>query len=347
MKWVFSIVGAIILIAAVFFMRTLIITGEFKRLEPHFNGTCEKVFGAIGAEDITIHPETGLAFVSANDRKANQAGQRAQGAIYGYNLQDPKPQLINLTEDFRRELYPHGISLYTEQGRTRLFVINHLQDADYVELFEYREGRLIHLDSIQDELMHSPNDLLAVGLNRFYVTNDHGSTTGLARTLEEYLMLPKANVLYYDGKYFTVAAERIAYANGINISPDGSTLYVASTTGLRIRVFSRKKDSGELTFLYDIKLKTGVDNIEVDRFGQLWVAAHPKLLSFTKHAADPSQLSPSQILKITFQDTGEIQIEEIFLDAGDTISGSSVAAVFGEFMLIGPVFVDHFLHCRL
>jgi len=36
-------------------------------------------------------------------------------------------------------------------------------------------------------------------------------------------------VLYYDGKRFRKVAKKLAYANGINTSPDSRTVYVAAT----------------------------------------------------------------------------------------------------------------------
>ncbi|MFQ5753586.1 MAG: hypothetical protein ACE5HI_16475, partial [bacterium] len=125
------------------------------------------------------------------------------------------------------------------------------------------------------------------------------------------------------------------------------TIYVAATTGGKIHVYSRDGATNDLQFVHDIKLGTGVDNIELDTAGNIWVAAHPKLLTFVKHAKDPQKLSPSQILKITPSGENHYQIDEIFLDDGKRISGSSVGAVFEQKLLIGSVFEDHFLMCDL
>jgi arylesterase/paraoxonase len=145
---------------------------------------------------------------------------------------------------------------------------------------------------------------------------------------------------------FSEAARGIRYANGINWSTDGGTVYVGSSTGLRIRVYRRNRDTGALVFDYDLKLRTGVDNIEVDPQDRLWVGCHPKLLTFAKHFADPNRLSPSQVLMITLRPEKPALVEEVFLDLGETISGSTVAAVYQDVMLIGAVLGDRFLHCR-
>jgi arylesterase/paraoxonase len=321
--------------------------GEFKTIKPRFSGQCEKISGAVGAEDITIHPQSGVAFISSNDRRALLAGEQTAGAIYAYDLKSETPALKNLTQDFAEPFHPHGISLYLgENSEASLFVVNHRPDGEFIEIFDYQDSILVHRESIRGELMTSPNDVVAVGARRFYVTNDHGNVSALGRTVEEYLQLERSYVLYYDGSDFQKVAEDIAYANGINVSHDGETIYVAACVGLKINVYARDATSGALKFKKEFPLGTGVDNIELDAEGNLWAAAHPQLLTFTRHAKDASKLSPSEILKISFITNGDYKIEQIYLNDGEEISGSSVGAVFGKKLLIGSVFEKHFLVCE-
>lgn len=339
---------AFISLAFTWFMFDLLYdAGEFKTIAPHFNGACRRISPAPGAEDITIHPNTGMAFISSDNRRARMRGEPSQGAIYVYDLNHPSPTLINLTIDFEQDFHPHGISLYIdESGEEKLFVVNHRAAGDCIEIFDYSAGRLLHRESLHDPLMTSPNDIVAVGPRSFYVTNDHGNVSALGRTLEEYLRLARSYVLYYDARQFQIVAQNIAYANGINVSRDGRQVFVAACIGGKIKIYDRDLDSGALTWRSDIDLDTGVDNIEVDANGDLWVAAHPQLLAFTRHARDAKNLSPSQVLKISLQENPP-KIDEIFLDHGHMISGSSVAAVFGNRLLIGSVFEEHFLVCEM
>lgn len=322
--------------------------GEFKTLKPHFSGQCQRISGVVGAEDITIHPRTGVAFISSNDRRALLHGEQTQGAIYVYSLQAESPELKNLTTTFNQELHPHGISLFFgESGEASLFVVNHRPDGEFIEIFDYRDSTLVHRESIRGELMTSPNDVVAVGPRSFYVTNDHGNVSALGRTAEEYLQLARAYVLYYDGNTFKKVAEDISYANGINVSHDGKTVYVAACVGLKVNAYDRDLASGILKVRKEIPLGTGVDNIELDAEGNLWVAAHPQLLTFTRHAKAASKLSPSEILKISFMSNDSYKIDQIYLNNGEEISGSSVGAVFANKLLIGSVFERHFLLCEM
>jgi arylesterase/paraoxonase len=340
----------LIIIMVGLLVKTFYDAGEFKSIEAHFNGNCTSVTGVLSSEDITIHPQTGMAFISSADRRAQWGNQQQvrQGAIYGYDLLAKNPKLVNLTAAFTKEFNPHGIGLWISQdGICSLFVVNHRHDGQFVEIFDYRGNQLIHRESIAGDLMHSPNDVIPVGKRSFYVTNDHGNRSAFGRMVEEYLQMAGSSVLYYDGKSFRKVAQRLAYANGINVSQDGSTVYVAETVGHKVHVYDRDRDSGNLAWRLSIELGTGPDNIEIDENGDLWIGCHPKLLTFVKYSKDPRKLSPSQVLKLSVKQDNHYKVEEIYLNNGQPLSGSSVAAVFKDTLLIGSVFDHRFLICRL
>jgi arylesterase / paraoxonase len=328
-------------------IKTFYDAGEFKTVSPHFNGQCKPISGVLSSEDITIHPQSGFAFISSDDRRPWFRGAKGkQGAIMGYDLKEKMRPPSNLTQDFSQEFHPHGIGLFAgPDGKSRLFVVNHTQKGHFVEIFDYEEGRLIHRESISSSLMHSPNDVIPVGPRSFYVTNDHGNTSRWGKTLEEYLQLSRSYVLYYNGKDFRKAAEGLSYANGINTSSDGKTVYVASTVGHTIHVYNRDAASGALSLKSRIDVNGGPDNIEVDEKGNLWIGAHPKLLTFIKYSKDPSVLSPSLVLRVKAEKDGSVKVEEVYLNSGRPLSGSSAAAVFGKNLLVGSVFDDRFLAC--
>ena len=55
----------------------------------------------------------------------------------------------------------------------------------------------------------------------------------------------------WDGETMTEAAAGLSFPNGVNASADGRTLYVASTLGRELRVYSRDPESGALESLSD------------------------------------------------------------------------------------------------
>jgi arylesterase/paraoxonase len=324
------------------------VAGQFKTIEPHFSGKCKSVAGVVGPEDITIHPRTGVAYVSACDRRALQEGEPGSGAIYAYDLNTVTGEPVDLTPDADPDFQPHGIGLFVgEAGHDVLFVINHQGGEHRIDVFDLMEGELIHREALTSPMLVSPNDIVAVGPDRFYVTNDHRYPSGWKRTLEDYLRLRRSNVLFYDGSEFVQAAAGIGYANGINVSPDGKLIYVCSITAGGLHIYDWEPVSGKLELRETIDLRTGVDNIELDADGDLWIGAHPQLLATAKHFKDKETISPSQVLHLTPRAGGGYDVEEVYLDTGAEISASTVAAVRGNRLLIGAIFEPKFLDCRM
>lgn len=338
---------AILAFFTAFVVKTLYDAGQFKTIRQHYEGACIRVAGLPGPEDITIHPRTGIVFISSDDRRATRAGAPVQGAIYVLDLTEKGSAPKKLTAGFDKEFHPHGISLYLDgAGKTFLFVINHTKEGNFVEIFEYIGGALVHRESIEHPLMFSPNDLVAVGERSFYATNDHGFVSSSRRMLEDFLPLKRSFVIYYDGKEMRVVAKGFGYANGISVSADGKILYLAPSLDKAIHVFTRDIASGSLSPAYDIDIGTGPDNIELDATGALYVACHPKMLDFLAHSKDKGKNSPSQILRITAKDKGDYKIDEIYLNDGKQISAASVATPFSGGFLVGQVFDDHILICN-
>jgi arylesterase/paraoxonase len=322
--------------------------GQFKTIEPHFSGTCRVVRGVVGAEDITIHPGTGVAYISVCDRRALRAGQNGRGGIYAYDLKTDQPVPVKLTSGPGPDFQPHGISLFIDPGgRDVLFVINHSGGTHKVEIYDLKTAGLVHRKTVAGPALISPNDIVAVGRNSFYASNDHRFTGGFLKTLEDYLKLPIANIVYYDGRGFHEAATGIGYPNGLNVSPDGRNLYVAGTTQMTLKVFDRDLKSGGLTLKESIGFDTGLDNIEIGPEGELWIGAHPQLLKFVAHSKDAGKFSPSQILRVALNGGRPPRIDEVYLNGGEELSGSSVGAVYQGRLLIGSVFEEKILDCRL
>ncbi len=348
MKKALLVILILILIIAGWVLKLVWDAGQFKSLEPHFAGNCRQIPGVVGPEDITIHPETGIAYISSSDRRAAAKGMPAAGAIYSYNtnLEAAKAEL--LTRGPGKDFGPHGISLLvSETGNDYLFVVNHVENRHSIEVFELVDNELEHRKTYLDPLLVSPNDIVAVAADKFYVTNDHGYPGGIKQKLEDYLKLARSGIVYFDGNRFANAASGYRYANGINISPDGKTVYMAATTGKSVVVFDRNPVSGDLTETFSIDMNTGVDNIELDLEGNLWIASHPKLLSFVAHVGDPKKKSPSQVLRVSVAGKQDSEFKEVYLNMGEELSGSSVAAVRGNRMFVGAVFDPFILDCTL
>ncbi len=329
--------------------------GLLYAIKPHFSGQCEAVSGIVGAEDITIDRANHYAYISADDRRLNMKSPQVDGGIYGLDLTNPEASPVLLYRGSSASFHPHGISLYQGalyqgvKGTKSLFVINHLNNGEQqVEVLDVKAvDELVFRTSISYPDLITPNDLVAIGPSQFYATNDHGYLRGsFMQTIEDYLGLPLSTVTYYDGNKGSIVASGLRYGNGITVSADLKTLYVAQVTGRKISVFDRNSNTGGLIKRSEIPVNSGPDNLEWDDVGNLWLGGHPRLLDFVAHAKDSAKKSPSQVIKIDVSSAQPV-VSEIYLSAGNDISGSTVAAASGGVMLIGSVFEDRILKCKL
>jgi len=345
---------ALLAVALLISLKTVVDSGEFKKIEPHFNGECQEITGLEGPEDIIILSDS-IAIISSDPRRKTLSESTSlysyeskeehshQGNIFLYNINNKK--LTNMTTSLNFEFHPHGISSYLDiNGRTYVSAINHTTKGHSIEFFVIENNKLVFIKKIMDPALISPNDLVMVDENRFYVTNDHGSKTLTGKLMEDYLQLSRSNVLFYNGSSFIEVLGNMQYANGINISKDKNLIYVSETVGQEVSVYRRDLVTSKLTFENSIDINSGLDNIEIDNNGNLWIGSHPKLFDFVKHAKDANHLSPSQVVMISSDDYSFI---EIYLSNGDDLSGSSVATKINNNLLIGAVFEEHFLHCYL
>lgn len=342
MKKIISAILILLVVFGLFILKNIWEAGTFKTINSNFKGSTVTIDGIAGSEDITIDQTTGIAFISSDDRWATYIKkQPVKGGIYTLKLNDSIHEPENLTEDFRQQdFHPHGISLFrTKAGKTLLFVVNHRAVGNFIEIFEYRNDSLFHTESISDPLLVSPNDVVAVGERAFYVTNDHNEKPSSLRSFKDLLTIGTGNLCYFDGtKMIETSISGEKYANGVNISADGKTLYLAATTARKILICSRNAETGAITRISDYNTNTGVDNIELDTDGNLWIGCHPQMLKFLSHAKNEKALSPSEIIKLTQLDDGNMAQKTIYLNDGSEISASSVGAVYKNKLLIGPVF---------
>ena len=148
------------------------------------------------------------------------------------NQDSPHPVKLAMEgPDSPKEFHPHGMTHWVEEkgrgeggeGDYYIYVINHRQEGDAVEAFEYdlSAKRLLHRQTIRDPLFSSVNNLVAVGLDRFYVTVDRYFARPILQQLELHLRLALGYVAYYDGQSAMAASEGLRYPNGIAKSNDG------------------------------------------------------------------------------------------------------------------------------
>ncbi|MDF1694795.1 MAG: hypothetical protein P1U56_03150 [Saprospiraceae bacterium] len=342
MRLVKRIVLLLIVLILFFVAYVLITTGYFRSIEAQFDGTILKKVELKGAEDIMVSPTDSFALISATDRVIHKADGEDTGDLYLIDLTSKDYAPILLTESFTEAFGPHGISFCKKDSTYQVMAVNHTKNGHSIEVFELKDKEMHHVRTLRHPTMISPNDIVLLDEDRFYFTNDHGYDKGFGKLVEEYGGLALSNVVYFDGENYREVADGIAYANGINYDEKRNLLFVASPRHFLVKVYSRNED-GSLSFIENIPCGTGVDNIEFDLEGNLWIGSHPNLLRFGAYAKGKKATAPSEIIKVSYHKKGDYLVEQIYVEEGDEMSASTVAAPFGNLIFMGNVFDDSFL----
>ncbi|MEO1014358.1 MAG: SMP-30/gluconolactonase/LRE family protein [Pseudomonadota bacterium] len=349
------LIGLVILAAAMIVvirvgMIVVPVAGFFRDLPETDLSQCRRIDVAPGTEDIEIDADLGVAFVAAADRRAwystGAPVNTPSNGVYAISL-DGSDAVRRVSPEGFSDFHPHGISLWRgPEGGKRLFVVNHpTSGEEIVEIFQIEtDTSLTHLRSISFPEMYSPNDVVAVGPDAFYATNDRRYDHGPKALAELYLGLPLTGVVYWDGAQGRDVVGGLMYANGINKSLDGSKIYVAEFLDQVVQVYDRDPASGALAHDRSLPIDTGPDNLVVARDGAIWIGGHPKALEFQKHAEDADHISPSHVVQLD-PETG--LSETIFTSLKGEINGSATGAVWDDTLFVGAVFDGHVMACRL
>lgn len=350
-KAIWSIIIILVILVS-FVLYTMITTGYFRKIEGSFEQLIVQKIRISGPEDIDVSRSEGFLIISSDDRAAHRdQRQAAPCGLYLYDISTSSLQYLDI--EMPHELHPHGIDMVEiDSGVYRILVVNHVGHEGraytlagthinhYIEEIWLEEGRLKWIRSWESPLIKSPNDVLIIDEDRFYFTNDHGSDTDWGLWCEDYLGWRRSGVVYYDGIDFREVAHGVAYANGIATDRERSLLYVASPRDFLIKVY-QILEGGRLAFVEDIACGTGVDNIEMDVDGTLWVGCHPSLLHFSAYAQGQQAVAPSEIIHVTYRSSGDYVIRRIAEDDGRQMSAATVAIPYGDHLYLGNVMDEH------
>ncbi|KAH3790522.1 serum paraoxonase/arylesterase 1-like [Dreissena polymorpha] len=344
-------------------LRIIYLLGLHVTVRSHAPGPCKLVPGVEhGSEDMETLPD-GRTFItsgflwglSSSHMKSLYVDQGRKGKVLLFDFKTPEKGVTELeldpefdSSDFR----PHGISVIQNEdtGKITLFIVNHPNGRDTVEKFEFEPETLSlrHLKTFADENMRVINDVAATSENSFYVTNFGYSTTKFGATLETVLLLPWGNVLYYDGSSYRVVVDALVMANGIKLSLDKRSVYLAHGIFQMLNVYQRD-DNDELNISQELPLYAYPDNILVDmKTGNLLIGSHPVPYQVTMYLDAPDRgVSPSQVLYIHMKNSSFAEgITELYSNEGLQISASSVASLYDNKMLVGTV-CDKLLYCEV
>ena len=344
MKRLLYSLSALVLLLCVYAAYILNSTGFFRKVE---NTNTQAILQSIplyGTEDLTVSQQGEFVLISATKRGVQYPDADHQDGLYFMDLQEEgaRPKLIS--GNFKKAFHPHGIDMVRlDSSRHRLFVINHVDEVNSVEVFTlHNRDSLVFEETLTDEQMFSPNDIVALGDREFYFTNDKNASSTWGKFQENYLGKAACKITHYNGQEYRTVADGLAYANGINYDAERELMYIASSRGFSVNVYHRESN-GDLTLLKSIPCDTGVDNIELDTNGDLWIGCHPNLMAFKSYSQGKKAKAPSEIIRLVYKQDGSHILESFFVDDGTNISASSTAAVFQNKVIVGNVMDDHFV----
>ncbi|KAI1287155.1 Serum paraoxonase/arylesterase 2 [Mortierella claussenii] len=337
---------------------------------------CEAVKGLQACEDIHIHHASGRAFATCghaesrktwyppmNKRNSSTDKMAFQDQFVVYNILSGEYQVIDLVGlPAETDRVFHGLGVH-ERSATEftIFAINHRRSGSVIEVLEYAIGDkfALHKETIQHDLIRTPNDIVALGPRSFYVSNDHRYTGGIMRELEGNLRRPWSNVVFYSPEKTFVAFDRVASANGLAANKDNSIIYLSACYGGAIHVLKPQEDYTLEEQDY-IKLDYYIDNPSVDpTTGDIFVAGHVQPLKMVMglKVSDKPVVGPSKVVKLSknplansSDNAPSYLVDTVLIDDGHLISTGTVAALDRKrnVILVGTAFAERgFIRCPI
>ena len=379
---------AVVLTATVAFVaRLLLLSGDLYKLKPVLLGQggkgCTHLLPELhGFEDfakidggfITIASDHshfrftfGISMREAISKKVGMGGSATNFNMFyvddSHSEQTPVQLIVEHTPP---EFFPHGLV-----GTGKILVaVNHRSDIDALEIFDVdvQSSKAMHVASATHGLLFNVNDCTISDLVdkdtskvlTVFCSNWRSQTTGtILDFVEVYGQLPWSNVVKCEIQIdltspvsaltsCSVAATGLKMSNGVEISPDGSTVVVVTTLGKEVVLYDLS--DGNLVENRRINTNAACDNLMWSSPTTILSGCHPQALRFAMYSTNPSEnFSPSEVVRISFGDSTvqSDSIETLLLDStGYTVSGSSVAALTSDSaLLVGTVHDKGILRC--
>ncbi len=323
-----------------------------------------------GLEDMVVTSSGKWALASAYDRwgAEDAAEQNASsipsGGLYlipldADVLSGTQLSLHNIAEKFSQaqDFHPHGIDLYAgPDGRETLAVINRRYQREQptspwaltttLEVFTLEDQNLSHETTVASGQLCRTNDVLALSETKFLVSRDHGACTGLGALMEDVFGLDRSKILRIslrdqDDETPTIdlAADGIAFANGLALDAKNGVVYVAATRGESVLTY-RLEDLLQTPPAKPVArfaTKAGPDNLSWSQEDHLIVALHPSLwrLGFYRKRWLGVTQAPSQIVSVDLTDQ---TLTSLFSGTeGEHFSAATVGIQTNGLLIMGSV----------
>lgn len=302
----------------------------------------QKITVGYGPEDMAIDTTTGVSrmIVSCTNRRVkNEVGGFYQIDLDGHSS---SPMTI-IPKDL--QIFPHGIDIALIDDVPYLYAISHQDVENDTEHKIFRfiiSGDTLWQDEdfiLEDTILTGPNDIDVLDDGSFYVSNPMPSNKSY-ESAKAILGFKDGTVIHYDGNgNWDPVLKDMCYPNGVWVNEKARQLVVANggcQTVERYQIENGKviESSMVSTGQNNIDIPVG-DNLLMDNYGTLWIAAHPCPTKFVKHIKKSENKSPMQIFAI---DPSTMKTQLVVQNNGELISAASTAIRIDDRLYISQVF---------
>jgi hypothetical protein len=135
------------------------------------------------------------------------------------------------------------------------------------------------------------------------------------------------SVGYCDQTTCNIAFSGLKLPNGLVVGHDG-LIYVPSSVDGSVKIFNLSENH-ILVEVNKIKVPMPIDNLSVDKRGDIYVAAFPKLYAWAESSKNPFDVHPpSAVFRIRKSSKGhdaEYVVEKVLEDDGSVLPGTTTA----------------------
>ncbi|CZS93626.1 related to serum paraoxonase/arylesterase [Rhynchosporium agropyri] len=345
------------------------------------NIQCEKIdnLGLEGCEDMWLHDKTGFLYMACSSSQSrvdwlpavghlNATGRGLTDRMAVLDTRGPGSLASRLkwlsTENFSGingdgTLNLHGFDIRADEqtGILHVLLINHRPPFDPMtgkpldaskiganstfEQFQTKPGTntMRHVRTYANDVIKTPNRVAWVTEDTFVFTNYLSAKAGLRSKVDP--LIGGGNVAYchHDRCKNASPSINMAMPNGLVRGPEG-VIYVPSTINGSVSVYTLTADHN-LQVIHTIKTGIPIDNLSVDRNGDIIAAAIPQAYKWIETSKAPfDKIAPSTVLRIrrisknrgnseeskSSSSSGlDYEVGKIMEDDGSTLPGSTVA----------------------
>jgi len=262
------------------------------------------------------------------------SSKQLHGAIYAVDIDtNVATEMIREGEPEGFDFHPLGIDIVQDrEGNTILYVITRQslpESTSYaVRTYEVIFNRLVFIQSFEDFLLVSPNDITIDSDRGFYVSNGSRSRSGI---LQMMFSSDVSNVVFCDNDgQWSVAAEGFKMANGLTTK--GKQVFVADTEKNAVYRFTRRTGGGLGEKVLFVQIWSP-ENL-THSGNRLLVASNPKAFSLSRILTGQNRRAPTYIYSIQLADK---QVKPVFFDDGSRITSATVGVRYRDSLYVGQI----------